>query len=395
MWLLLRLGVCQLLCLNHIPAHAAVHETVALCDWLRKPRAKGFINGTLRNLERDIEMPMGSEALPVSPTLSGLDTHTLPLLEFSGWERCYRRVRLRRPVFADPRSFPRAYVSEVCSLPFWLLQRWTSLYPESDELLGAGLWFTTPGRMSLRVNLQKSTREAVMDVLSAAGVSARPGVFPESILLASTLNVVDLPGFREGWFSVQDESAMAITELIAPQPGERILDLCSAPGGKTCHMAERLKGAGMILACDVDPARLRSVEQNAERLGLTSTIQARSIPADGSENPGELFDAVLVDVPCSNTGVLGKRQEARWRLTPASFEKLLPLQQRLLMAALKAVKPGGRVVYSTCSIDPAENAEVVAAVLSRSEGIRLECEQFSRPGAPADGGYRARMRREH
>lgn len=388
-WNLLRLGCCQLLCLPQIPAHAAVHETVALCELLHKPRAKGFVNGILRSIEREesnVECPVSSATAGIP--ISQLSSAALPLLELHGDEQRVRRVELARDVFSSPTENPLEYISQVASLPRWLIDRWWSQRPDLAELLERGLWFTTPGRMSLRVNLLRTSRDKVLEVLQAAEVPAVPGQLPESIALRGSVPVVDLPGFREGWFSVQDESAMFATELLNPQPGERILDLCAAPGGKTCHMSERMQGKGKIIACDVSAARLETVRENAARL-LLPNIETQPIAADGTDVPAGPFDAVLVDVPCSNTGVLGKRPEARWRLSPASFDELISLQKRLLTLALDRVRVGGRVLYSTCSIDCQENEEVVRGLLASRPDVLLQTGQVHSPGHPADGGYQA------
>jgi 16S rRNA (cytosine967-C5)-methyltransferase len=304
-----------------------------------------------------------------------------------------RQVRLARRVFASADQDPLEFIAQSTSLPRWLLERWQAQQRDPAELLRLGLWFTTPGTMSLRVNLQQTIREKILDMLDAAEIPAQPGAAPEAIRLHGTVNAADLPGFRDGWFSVQDESALAAVELLNPQPGERILDLCAAPGGKACAAAERLAGTGEVIACDVSETRLELIRENASRLRLKN-LRTELIPADGGSAPAGPFQAVLADVPCSNTGVLGKRPEARWRLTPASFGELIPLQRRLLELAIDRTAPGGRIVYSTCSIDEQENEQVVRSVLSGRGDVHLEREQSLRPGLPADGGYQALLRRD-
>src|SRR5262249_30403221 len=161
------------------------------------------------------------------------------------------------------------------------------------------------------------------------------------------------------------------------EPGSRVLDLCAAPGGKTTHLAELMQDRGEIVACDVDGRRLGILEGQCRRLGVT-IVQTRRL--DGNEEPpAGLFDAVLADVPCSNTGVLGRRPEVRWRLTPKDFQRLVPLQTKLLLEAAERVRPGGAVVYSTCSIEPEENEQVVRAVLQGMPHLQLEAEEVQRP----------------
>jgi 16S rRNA (cytosine967-C5)-methyltransferase len=187
---------------------------------------------------------------------------------------------------------------------------------------------------------------------------------------------------------------MRVASALAPQPGASALDLCAAPGGKTTHLAELMQNTGRIVACDVDERRLKTVAELAGRLGLTMIETHLLHPDRGEGAPASRFDAVLVDVPCSNTGVLGRRPEVRWRLRPEDFPHLVKLQTRLLRQACERVKPGGAVVYSTCSIEPEENGAVVRAVLAEMPAWTLEAEEERTPGRPADGGYWARLRRQ-
>lgn len=388
LWTILQLGCLQIACLPHVASHAAVHETVQLCEELRNTPAKPFINGVLRNIGRSI---VKRETFP-DISLSQLGARQLPLLSLKGREKLYEVVTFDREIFVDPARDALAYSAQVSSLPEWLLQRLAPSDVEADLLLKTGLWMTIPGRMSLRVNLLQTDREKVLEVLKAAELSAHPGELPEAVELDGSVAIIDLPGYREGWFSVQDLSAMSATDLLNPQPGETILDLCAAPGGKATHIAERLQNQGRVFACETAKNRIRIINENAGRL-LLSSVETYLIQEDGSDIPDGPFDAALIDVPCSNTGVLGKRPEARWRLMPASFRELIPLQMRLLRDAMNRVRPGGRVVYSTCSIDFEENRGVVDAVLSRYDDFKLVEERIHRPGEPADGGYQALLMR--
>ena len=187
--------------------------------------------------------------------------------------------------------------------------------------------------------------------------------------LEESASIRELPGYAEGWFTVQDQSAMRVASALDPQPGWRVLDLCAAPGGKTTHLAELMRNQGRIVACDVDDDRLKTVTELCGRLGIgiVETRRLRSGDARPTEEPPPgPFDAVLVDVPCSNTGVLGRRPEVRWRLKPGDFVHLVRLQTKLLLWAGERVRPGGVVVYSTCSIEPEENGGVVRACIARA-----------------------------
>lgn len=200
-----------------------------------------------------------------------------------------------------------------------------------------------------------------------------------------------LPGFNEGWFVVQDESAQRVAVLLAPQPGEIILDLCSAPGTKTTHIAELMRNEGRIIATDVSEERLKRVDENCRRLGIT-IVETKVISNETLDLPEGPFDAILIDAPCSNTGVLGKRPDARWRIQADDLEELSRIQLRLILAAADRLKPGGRILYSTCSIEPDENTAVVEAVGHFRKKLTLEMTNELIPGRPADGGFQSLLR---
>jgi 16S rRNA (cytosine967-C5)-methyltransferase len=377
LWDALFLGACQLALLTNIPVHAAVHETVELAVSFGRPGARGFLNGILR---RAAELVTEERT-----TLAAADS--LPLEHGE-----YRR--LSRPVFADPAARPLEYLAAAFSLPDWLVRRWLPRYG-IEECRRLGFWFAGPAPLTLRCQPLRCPREQLLEALRGAGLRAEAGEQPQAIRLHEAGAIRDLPGYADGWFSVQDEAAMRVASALAPEAGETILDLCAAPGGKTTHLAELMGNTGRIVACDVDEQRLQTIRSLAQRLGLSSIVETRHCHGENeAEAPPGPFDRVLVDVPCSNTGVLGKRPEARWRLRPDDLRQLVALQTRLLRLALERVRPGGIVVYSTCSIEPEENRQVVEAVLHGSPCLCLETEEEASPGRPADGGYWARLRRK-
>jgi 16S rRNA (cytosine967-C5)-methyltransferase len=245
--------------------------------------------------------------------------------------------------------------------------------------------------LTLRINRRRCERATF---LRNAGDSARPGIHPQAVVWQAHTPVTDIPGYEEGYFVVQDEAAQQVAAALAPDPGQHVLDLCAAPGGKTTHLAELMNNRGRVLACDVDRHKLGQLEDSCRRLGIT-IIETKALdPRRDEEAPPGPFDAVLVDVPCSNTGVLGKRPEARWRLRPNDLRHLAALQAHLLRQGCERVRPGGKVVYSTCSIEPEENSQVVQTVLQTHKDFMLETEEAAIPGRPADGGYWARLRRK-
>ncbi len=374
LWEMLRLGAFQLALTTHIPPHAAIHETVELAQRFHRSRAKGFVNGILRALERLLT----DERLP-NPAADAL-----PLEEGQ-----YRR--LAKPVLPDPATDRVEYLAAGFSQPAWLAARWLTRY-SWEECLRLGFWFAGAAPLWLRCNRLRTDRTAFLAALDQAGIQARPGNYPQAVRLDESAPIRELPGYAEGWFAVQDESAMRVAAALDPQPGSTVLDLCAAPGSKTTHLAELMANQGRIVACDVDERRLRTLAELCRRLGVDIVEPWLLHPKRNEELPPGPFDAVLVDVPCSNTGVLGRRPEVRWRLRPDDFRHLVPLQTKLLLQAAERVRPGGVIVYSTCSIEPEENGQVVRAVLQALPWLVLEAEAEQVPGRPADGGYWARLR---
>jgi len=366
----LRLGVYQIALLDGVPPHACVHETVELTKRLGRLRWSGFVNGVLRGATRLVGAEFATEPSPCG----------IPVSEG-------RFRQLGSDVFADPAVDPVHYFADAYGIPIWLGERWLKRM-QPAELFRLGAWFNSPGRPLLRVNRLRATCESVLNAFQQAGVAARQIEGFDAVALEGVSQIDRLPGFEDGWFAVQDLSAMQAAVRLAPQPGQTVWDVCAAPGGKTCHLAELMNNTGRIIATDVRPERLRLVEENRARLGA-DMIQTQLIGEDGSQLPKGPFDAILVDVPCSNTGVLGKRPEARWRITATGITELNHIQDRLLNMALDRLSPNGRVVYSTCSIEPEENQDLVARVLSRRPNMKLVEEELFLPGHPSDGGYQA------
>jgi len=200
-----------------------------------------------------------------------------------------------------------------------------------------------------------------------------------------------LPSFRDGWFYVQDPGTLLAVRELAPQPGETILDFCAAPGGKTTFIAQTMQNRGRIVAQDISAERLKLIRENGTRLGV-SCIEA-VLPSALDLRPSTC-DRVLVDAPCSNTGVMRRRVDLRWRIQPAEIERLHTTQLDLLKQAAPQVKPGGVLVYSTCSLEPEENNEVVKEFLSGHTDFKLESERELLPFVDnVDGAYVARMKR--
>jgi len=335
---LLHLGLYQLIASDRVPAAAAVSTTVELAKRGGLARLAPVVNGMLRAFLRRRELE-GPGCLPMAPG----DPATL--------------LGLRH------------------SLPQWLaadVLQW--LPPERAEAFGRAC--NTPPSLDLRVNGLRSTPQAVQEALAAVGVEAQAieGLPSGLTLRGRSGDLSRLPGYAEGHWCVQDRAAQRIAPLLDPQPGERILDACAAPGGKSTHIAELMGDQGSVLALDRGEARLRRVSRNAERLGL-GCIEPRQGDATAlAEQHPELrgsFDRILVDAPCSGLGTLARHADARWRIEPAAIDELVLLQRQLLEGLLPLLRPGGRLVYATCTVHPRENGELIAALMAAHPGVKL------------------------
>ncbi len=376
---ILSIGLYQLLFLTRVPDFAAVHEAVEQAIRHRHRRQSGMVNGLLRTVARNCselqtgEIPLAADVLPVGP---------------SSWRK------FSKPVFPDPAVDSTGYLAAAFSLPEVLAARWIK---QAGSLQQATAWATHANcrpPLILRVNAIRTTTDAALAALAAEGIQAGRHTNGESIVLEQHTDVRKLAAFRDGLVQPQDPTASAVvTGAVRPKAGEKILDFCAAPGTKTTHLAERMGNCGAITAVDVSSEKLTAIESNCRRLGVTivQTILAERV--GGLEPAG--FDVVLADVPCSNTGVLARRVEARWRFDVAALDKLVSDQRFLLAAAGQFVRPGGRLVYSTCSLEPEENSQIAHAFTRRNDRFKLLDEKLTLPAGaddPAtwhDGGYYA------
>ena len=320
---LLAAGLSQLRAMR-TPDHAAVNETVAACQALKRPWARGLANGVLRRFLRE-------------------------------------RDALEQALAANP-QFTSAH-------PTWLRDALARAWPAEAPALFAANNSRPP--MTLRVNTRHQTREAYLALLADSAIGARPAPFASTgIYLAEPTAVDRLPGFERGWASVQDEAAQLCAGLLAPAPGERVLDACGAPGGKACHLLEAQPALAELVALDVDGERLRRVADNLDRLGLRATLKAADGAAIASWWDGQPFDRILLDAPCSASGVIRRHPDIKQLRQPADIGRLAQTQGRLLAALWTTLKPGGRLLYATCSVLPAENDDVIAAFLANQDDAR-------------------------
>jgi len=282
----------------------------------------------------------------------------------------------------------------AASHPTWLCARWEKQFG-SEPLRRLLEWNNTPPATYARVNTLRGNPEQLREQWARENVSASlvPAEWAGQSLvyeLESFPPLASLPSFREGRFYVQDPSTLLAVALLDPQPGESILDLCSAPGGKTTLIAERMQNRGTVLAHDTAPDRLKLVEENCRRLGVTCVTP--TLPSTLNPQPSTLFDRILIDAPCSNTGVMRRRVDLRWRIREAEISRLRATQLQLLRESLPRLKPGGTLVYSTCSLEPEENSQLIEEFVQAHPAIHLQGERSLTPWADhTDGAYVARL----
>ena len=320
---ILRTGLYQLWFTDRIPPFAAVNEAVGITREL-SPAASGLVNAILRNALRQKEN--------------------------LAWPKMEKD--------------PTAAISALHSHPPWLVKRLLAKFDVEETIAICRANNSIPP-LALRVNTLKASRACALASLEKDGVMAKLTTFSADGLLitspAASLRVT--AAYKKGLIRVQDEASQLIARLVAPEPGERILDLCAGAGGKTLHLAAIMENHGIITALDLDTERLAMLRKEAERLGVTI---AETRTGDAAAPPAafrEAFDRVLLDAPCSGLGTLRRNPEIRWRLTPAGINKCMQLQKRLLKSAAQYVKPGGRLVYSVCTVTPEENEVVIGDLL--------------------------------
>lgn len=344
---ILRIGFYQVYFLDRVPPSAACNTSVELAKELRRGLAP-FVNGVLRGaLRRFRELPL-----------------------------------------PDGEKDPVGYLSLKHAHPPWLVERWIKRlgFAETELLLEAN---NSPAPVSLRANALKTTPRDLQRLLAREGFETRPSeMAPEGLVLTGGGNIQQAEAFRQGLFQIQGESAMLVSRVLAPAPGQSVLDCCSAPGGKTTHIAELMGNSGEILALDIHEHRLKLVEANSRRLGIniirTACLDARDLSA---LKPRQ-FDRILLDVPCSGFGVLRRKPDLKWRRSPEDIVKLAGLQLRMLSEAAARLAPGGIMVYSTCTNEPEETEQVIERFLEAHPGFETEDMKAQLPEKLHDGDTR-------
>jgi len=324
---ILRIGTYQLLFLTKVPPSAAVNESVKLARRYGHNASAGYVNAVLRNIA-------GGGGKDIVP---------------------------------DRAVDPVGYLSVRYSYPKWIADKFMELFGEefAESLLEAG---NRVPDLTVRANTLKTSAEGLVNALKNEGVEASPGRYvSDAVIIKSQVSVTRLKAFRNGLFQVQDESSMLPAAVLAPQPGEKVLDACSAPGGKATHMAQMMQNKGLITAMDIHEHKLKLIEDAAGRLGtdiIRTELHDAAIPVPQHEGA---YDRALLDAPCSGLGIIRRKPDIKWARENRDIGSITGLQRRLIDSVSKAVKPGGVMVYSTCTLLPEENECIVRDFLNNND----------------------------
>jgi len=312
---ILRMGTYQIKYMNQVPQSAACNESVKLSTKKGFHNLKGFVNGVLRNIARNYE------------------TITYP----------------------DKNKNKVEYYSVVYSMPEWIVEKWLQKYPE-DEVEEMLIAFTKEKHTNIRVNTSKISVEKMKELLMQEVIEVEEGVYLDNALKIRGYNYINkVPGFKEGYFAVQDESSMLAVVAAGIEPGMEVIDVCAAPGGKSMFAAELLQGKGHILSCDVKDSKVEKIRHNSERFQI-SNLETKVWDATILDDSLiESMDVVIADVPCSGLGVIGKKPDIKYNCSQAGIDQLVEIQRNILDVASQYVKPGGVLLFSTCTVTEEEN----------------------------------------
>lgn len=328
---ILRMAVYQIKYMDAVPDSAACNEAVKLATKKGFGTLKGFVNGVLRNISRNLE-----------------------------------EVK-----YPDVTKEPMEYLHIRYSMPIWIVKHWLVEYDFStvEAMLEQ---FMAPKVTTIRTNLNKMNTEELAEQVAAAGITVTPGAYLPYALKISGYNYIGkIPGFEEGQFVIQDESSMLVGEVAGVQKGMTVIDVCAAPGGKSLHVAEKLEGTGKVFSRDLTYEKTALIEENKNRLGVTNVTIQTMDALELDEESVEMADVVIADLPCSGLGVIGKKPDIKYKMEEQQLHDLAALQRDILRTVTRYVKPGGTMVYSTCTINKEENLNNAKWIASNF-GFELE-----------------------
>lgn len=352
---ILRSGVYQLVYMDTVPDSAVCNESVKLAVRKGFGSLKGFVNGVLRNISRN-----------------------------------------KNAVMYPKEEDTVSYISIKYSLPEWLVRQWLSQY-DADTVKAMGEEFLKEKPVSIRCNTHKTTPEELKKLLMEEGVDVEEtSLFPYAFYIKGYNYLSGLKSFQEGCFYVQDISSMYVAEWAEVKEGDYIIDVCAAPGGKSLHLAELLKGTGHVEARDLTEYKVSLIEENIEKSGLINIEAVRQDALEADDASYEKADIVIADLPCSGLGVLGKKMDIKYRMSEEQQKDLVKLQREILSVVNQYVKPGGRLSYSTCTIHRAENEDNTVWFENTFKDFHIVREKQMIPGRdPGDGFYIAVFQREN
>lgn len=344
---ILRSAVYQICFLDGVPDSAACNEAVNLAGKRGFRNLKGFVNGVLRNIAR----------------------------------------RKEQIVYPDERKQPQEAVSVQYSLPLWLVEQWETEYGmDKTKAMAKALLEEKP--TAVRINLNQITKEELIKQLKSEGVDVTESKeLPYALFLSGYDYLNKLSGFQEGCFYVQDISSMKVAETAEPKEGDVVLDVCGAPGGKSIHIAQMLQGTGQVITRDLTPSKVAKIEENIARCRVENMRAECADARVPDESLREKADIVIADLPCSGLGVIGRKKDIKYKMTPEKEQELVALQREILSVVPAYVKSGGTLVYSTCTIHKAENEENVQWLLENHRELHLESMQQIFPDETGNDGF--------
>lgn len=351
---IIRLSVYQIKYMDAVPVSAICNEAVKLTKKRGLAGLSGFVNGVLRNIARN----------------------------------------LNQVSYPDQEEQPLLYLSVIYSIPLWILEQWKESYAmDTIEAMAKAIHQESP--TTIRVNTSKGTVEQCRRLLVQQGITVQQGDYVDTALKISHYDYLgQIRGFEEGLFGVQDESSMLVSIMANPKEHDHVIDVCAAPGGKALHMADLLRGTGKVIARDISEYKIEKIAENLEQFDFSNVELQIQDALELTEETVGWADIVIADLPCSGLGIMRKKTDIKYNVTPENQQELAKLQRSILSVVYQYVKPGGILMYSTCTINPEEN-EKNAAWFAEKYSFRLEEMRQLLPGVDScDGFFIAKLRRE-
>ena len=378
---ILRLGIYEMLFMDSVPSRATINECVNMTKAHNMMKLSGFVNAVLRSVDRKLTE---EDYYKVESTQESNENTTRDAMISSELLVEKELIRLERIA----KVFGFKTLSEKYSAPEWLVSKLSSIYGEekTEKILSASF---TRKKLTIRYNRTLTTKEELRDKLTEKGIAVSDGKYSDSALQISDIDFVRrLPGYKEGLFSVQAESSMRAVEALEIKEGMKVIDLCAAPGGKSLYTAELQGGTGEVVSRDISDDKIEKICDNMTRLRLANMKVEKADATVFDEKLSGSFDIVIADVPCSGLGVMGRKSDIKYRLKPEDIASLSELSRSILTNAVRYVKPGGKLLFSTCTILPEENEENARWLLDEFKGdMSIEAQNHFVQGLDDTDGF--------